>query len=50
MAWAKFLRPVRPGETLVVRFSVDAGEAVEFEIAGGAGKVATGRLLAAAAS
>lgn len=48
VAWAKFLRPVRPGEAPVVRFSVDAGGAVGFEIAVGAHKVATGRLLVAA--
>jgi len=49
VAWAKFLRPVRPGEALVVRFSVDAGGAVGFEIATGVHKVATGRLLVAPA-
>jgi len=50
IAWAKFLQPVRPGEALVVRFGVDPGGAVEFEIVAGTRRVATGRLLAAAAS
>ena len=50
IAWAKFLRPVRPGQALIVRHAVDASGAVRFEIFAGADKVATGSLSAAAAS
>jgi 3-hydroxymyristoyl/3-hydroxydecanoyl-(acyl carrier protein) dehydratase len=45
IAWVKFLRPVLPGEPLLVQFSVAAGAAVDFEIVTGPHKVASGRLL-----
>lgn len=45
IAWAKFLRPVSPGEPLLVRFVVGAGGVVDFEIATGASRVASGRLI-----
>ena len=39
---AKFLRPVRPGEAIVIRQEAAAGGAVRFDILVGADKVATG--------
>ena len=50
IAWAKFLRPVRPGQALILRHDVDASGAVRFEIFAGADKVVTGSFSTAAAS
>ena len=44
VAWVKFLRPVRPGASLLVRHAVEAGGAVGFEILLGADTICTGRL------
>ncbi|MEO5766443.1 MAG: hypothetical protein ABIR52_14140 [Casimicrobiaceae bacterium] len=44
IAWAKFLRPVRPGQALILRFAADARGGVGFEIAAGADKVVSGSL------
>ena len=44
IAWAKFLRPVRPGQALIVRYDIEARGAIRFEITAGSDKVATGRL------
>ena len=44
IAWAKFLQPVRPGQALIVALNIEPAEPFEFEIAAGAGKVATGSL------
>jgi len=49
IAWAKFLRPVSPGEPLLVQFVVGAGGVVDFEIVTGASRVASGRLLSVSA-
>jgi len=50
LAWVKFLRPVRPGQSLLVRHDVEAGGAIRFDIFTGADKVVTGRLSTAVAS
>lgn len=50
IAWAKFLRPVRPGQGLVVRHDVEASGTIRFEIIAGADKVATGCLAPTTAS
>jgi 3-hydroxymyristoyl/3-hydroxydecanoyl-(acyl carrier protein) dehydratase len=42
IAAAKFLRPVGPGEALVIRHDVQGNGAVRFEILSGAHKVASG--------
>lgn len=39
---AKFLRPVPPGEPLVLRFTQAPGGAIRFEVHGDAGLVASG--------
>ena len=44
VAWVKFLRPVFPGQALIVRFGGDEGGAHRFEIFAGADKVTSGRL------
>jgi 3-hydroxymyristoyl/3-hydroxydecanoyl-(acyl carrier protein) dehydratase len=44
ISWAKFLRPVRPGQSLVVLHTLQPGGAVRFEIIAGADKVASGSL------
>lgn len=44
IAWAKFLRPVLPGQALTIRFGSDADGAHPFEILAGVDKVASGRL------
>jgi acyl-coenzyme A synthetase/AMP-(fatty) acid ligase len=49
IAWAKFLRPVRPGQALIVRYDIEASGAIRFEIIAGADKVVTGSLSPAAA-
>jgi 3-hydroxymyristoyl/3-hydroxydecanoyl-(acyl carrier protein) dehydratase len=48
IAWAKFLRPVRPGQALIVRFDVDVTGSVRFEITAGNDKVVSGSLNPAA--
>ncbi len=50
IAWAKFLRPVRPGQALIVRHDVEASGAIRFEITAGSDKVVTGSLFNAAAT
>lgn len=50
VAAAKFLRPVRPGESLRVGFAVEADGRVRFEISGGDAVVAKGTLTTAAAA
>jgi 3-hydroxymyristoyl/3-hydroxydecanoyl-(acyl carrier protein) dehydratase len=47
IGWAKFLRPVPPGQALMIRYETDARGAARFEITAGADKVASGHLLAA---
>jgi 3-hydroxyacyl-[acyl-carrier-protein] dehydratase len=49
IAWAKFLRPVGPGQVLLVRHDIEASRAVRFEIFAGADKVVTGSLFPAVA-
>ena len=49
IAWAKFLRPVRPGDALIVRHDVESSGAVRFAIMAGADQVVTGSLSPAAA-
>jgi 3-hydroxymyristoyl/3-hydroxydecanoyl-(acyl carrier protein) dehydratase len=44
IASAKFLRPVRPGTTLVIHHRRAAGDAIEFDVACAGERVATGRL------
>ena len=44
ISWAKFLRPVRPGQPVMVRHYVEPGGTVRFEITTGTDKVGTGRL------
>ena len=47
--WAKFIRPVRPGQKLTVTHHREPGGAVRFEITAGTDRVATGSLSPAAA-
>lgn len=42
---AKFLRTVGPGETLTIAWDTAASGSIQFDIAGGNGKVATGTLV-----
>jgi 3-hydroxymyristoyl/3-hydroxydecanoyl-(acyl carrier protein) dehydratase len=42
VAWAKFLRPVRPGEALLLRYATEPGGAIRFEITSDARTAATG--------
>jgi 3-hydroxyacyl-[acyl-carrier-protein] dehydratase len=42
LASAKFLRPVPPGEALVLRFTGTPGGTIRFEVHGEAGPVASG--------
>lgn len=44
LGWVKFLRPVRPGQALIVRHEVDAGGVVRFEILAGGDKHVIGTL------
>ena len=48
IASAKFLRPVRPGEALILRHETDPNGMVRFEITTGAHTVAVGSLSRAA--
>jgi acyl-coenzyme A synthetase/AMP-(fatty) acid ligase/3-hydroxymyristoyl/3-hydroxydecanoyl-(acyl carrier protein) dehydratase len=49
IAWVKFLRPVGPGQHLVIRHDVEPGGRLRFEILAGADKIAAGSLAMAAA-
>jgi 3-hydroxymyristoyl/3-hydroxydecanoyl-(acyl carrier protein) dehydratase len=46
--WVKFLRPVRPGQAVMVRHVVEASGAVRFDILAGTDRVVTGSLSAGA--
>jgi 3-hydroxymyristoyl/3-hydroxydecanoyl-(acyl carrier protein) dehydratase len=46
LAWVKFLAPVAPGASLAIVFRRDAA-AIDWQVDGGAGPVATGRIVRA---
>lgn len=47
IAWAKFLRPVPPGQALMIHYETDVYGSARFEITAGTDKVASGHLLVA---